>query len=109
MGTHPIFESDFDCLTETLKSCRTEPMEKETATIAILTGATTIPTQMAATTPMRATTNITPAHREIQVGTTTPERIRTPAEITTDPPTSDEPCRIQPKFKSFTVSLLVQW
>merc|ERR1711868_224561 len=26
MGTHPIFESDFDCLTENLKKCRKSPV-----------------------------------------------------------------------------------
>merc|ERR1712168_70037 len=26
MGTHPIFESDFDCLTENFKKCRKSPV-----------------------------------------------------------------------------------
>merc|ERR1712062_329469 len=29
MGTHPIFESDFDCLTETKKMAENKPQEKD--------------------------------------------------------------------------------
>merc|ERR1712226_338420 len=99
MGTHPIFESDFDCLTETSKSCQTEKTPRETSTIHTRMAATTTTTVMAATMPPRATITTTPPRREMKVGTTTPERTRTALAPRTELRTSDDVRRPEPSSK----------
>merc|ERR1712098_822827 len=93
MGTHPIFESDFDCLTEILRLCHEllvpVPTLAETATHLTPTGRTitTIPT--AAHLLKVEPINITLVHPEVTDGTTMATPTATPAEAITDQPTPD--------------------
>merc|ERR1711914_866 len=89
MGTHPIFESDFDCLTECQELLVPEPTLAETATHLTPTGGsiTTIP--MAAHLLKVEPISITLVHLEVTDGTTMATPTATPAETITDQPTPD--------------------
>merc|ERR1712106_486305 len=85
MGTHPIFESDFDCLTE----CQTELTRKETRTrrpMAVATMCTR--TVVAASTPRVAITSTTPHPVVMTAGTTTQTRVNPAAANHTEIPTT---------------------
>merc|ERR1712126_111528 len=89
MGTHPIFESDFDCLTECRKLLVPGPTPVETTTPLTPTVVTTIPIPMAAHLLEAGPINITLLHLETPDGTTIPTLTVTPVERVTDQPTLD--------------------
>merc|ERR1712126_688252 len=88
MGTHPIFESDFDCLTECRELLVPEPTLVVITTPLIPMAVITILIVMAAHLLKVVTTNITLLHLEMAGGTTTAE-VATPVENITDEPTTD--------------------
>merc|ERR1711962_29066 len=89
MGTHPIFESDFDCLTECHESPVTEPIPKVTITPLIQMVVTTITTPMAVHLPKMVSIPTTPHQVVMMGGITTPTPVIIPVEtITVKPPTA---------------------
>merc|ERR1711911_159563 len=91
MGTHPIFESDFDCLTEWRK--RKLPVEEPTLTettghLTMMGRSITI-IQMAAHLLKAVIINISLNQMEMAAGTSTAELAVTPVENITEKPTND--------------------
>merc|ERR1712131_116453 len=89
MGTHPIFESDFDCLTECRELLVPEPTLVVITTLLIPMAVITTLIVMAAHLLKVVTTNITLLHLEMAGGTTTAVVATTPVENITGEPTTD--------------------
>merc|ERR1712137_1536970 len=91
MGTHPIFESDFDCLTEWRKKKITGRGTNATETTGHLTmmGHSITTIQMAAHLLKAVIINISLIQMEMAGGTTTAELTATPKENITEKPTND--------------------
>merc|ERR1711917_189442 len=93
MGTHPIFESDFDCLTECRKASRKllvlEPTLTETTGHLTMMGRSITIIQMAAHLLKAVIINISLLQMEMTVITTTAELTATPVEHITVKPTND--------------------
>merc|ERR1711917_37485 len=93
MGTHPIFESDFDCLTECRKESRKllvlEPMLTGTTGHLTMMGRSITIIQMAAHSLKKGLINISLIEREMTDGTTMATLVAPPAENITEKTTND--------------------
>merc|ERR1711917_2904 len=91
MGTHPIFESDFDCLTEWQKRklLVKEPTRMETTGHLTMMGHSITIIQMAAHLLKVELTKTTLLHQGMTDGTTMPTLANSPAENIIATPTTD--------------------